>query len=255
VVWTVKKYYVPDGLTFMDLVQEGNLGLHRSIEKWDYRRGHRFSTYSTWWIRQAIDRGLSTARQVRFPEHMRLQVQKLRREIRKFNNEHGRAPRAEEMAERLNMTPEKYAFVAQQLGTRILSLDAPIKSDEKDGSVFMDMFSEREFVKEGEGRAKAEPIRGLVNDSLQRGIQEAIQALPEREAFVIKKRFGLDGGKMHTLQEVGNLMGITRERVRQIEGRTMRSLKSSKRTQIRRLLIQQMQQYEALDDALTEKGW
>merc|ERR1711871_905338 len=225
VVWTAKKYYVPEGMNLMDLVQEGNLGLLRSIEKWDWRKGHPFSTYSTWWIRQAIDRGTSFTNIVRLPEHMRDNVRKLKKETAQFMAEHHRPGRPEEIAERMNLSLEKYHFVAKQLGTT-LSLDAPLKgkgskASEGRETVILDLI-------EGQ-KHDGTPEGALMETSLKEGVLTVIDSLPERQAYVLKQRYGLNDGTPKTLQEVGDAMGITRERVRQIEAKAMQTLQGSAR--------------------------
>jgi RNA polymerase primary sigma factor len=225
VVWTAKKYFVPDGMTFMDLVQEGNLGLLRSIEKWDWRRGHRFSTYSTWWIRQAIDRGTSMSRVIRLPEHMKDNVRKLKKAASQFFIEHQRHPSQEELADRLGMSVEKYSLVAKQMKA-IVSLDAPMKGGAKASKSGEGSKALLEVVRT---QTQVGPEAALMTNDLHEGIHHVVDLLTERQAYVIKKRFGLDGGKSMTLQEVGDLMGVTRERVRQIEAKAMHELQTSSR--------------------------
>merc|ERR1719460_25738 len=224
VVWTAKKYYVPEGMTMMDMVQEGNLGLLRSIEKWDWRKGHRFSTYSTWWIRQAIDRGTSFSRVVRLPEHMRDNVRKLKKESTQFFVENQRTATPAEMAERMNMPEDKYNLVYKQLAT-VVSLDAPLKNKsskaEGDSKGLMDLVQTQKH---------ASPDRALLTNTLTEGVHAVVDALPERQAYVLKMRFGLDDGRPKTLQEVGGLMGVTRERVRQIEAKALSELQASLRS-------------------------
>jgi RNA polymerase primary sigma factor len=244
VVWTAKKYYIPEGMTMEDMVQEGNLGLLRSIEKWDWRRGHRFSTYSTWWIRQSIDRGMAFARTVRLPEHMRLQVAKVKKEMSRFTSEHARPPTPQEMADRLEMPLEKYQFVAKQLST-IASLDAPIKFGGSKDNGKVDLLS---MIKR-EGHAA--PDRTLMANTLHESVHDLVNALTERQAFVIKKRFGLDGDKIMTLQEIGEIIGVTRERVRQIEARAMQEMQTGKLQQrVGDLREQMLEVEEGLDNDL-----
>jgi RNA polymerase sigma factor (sigma-70 family) len=224
VVWTTKKYFAPEGLTMLDMIQDGNLGLIRSVEKWDWRKGHRFSTYSTWWIRQSIDRGLGAARHVRLPEHMRLQVQKLKKQASLFLSEHGRPPTPAEMAERLNMTVEKYRNVAMQL-SQTYSLDAPVgkgksatKGDGGSNTVLLDLI---------QTQAHHTPDDALMARSLEDDLKECVETtLTDRQALVIIKRFGLDGGGPSTLQQIGDILQVTRERVRQMEMQALGKLKN-----------------------------
>lgn len=224
VVWTAKKYFAPEGLTMLDMIQDGNLGLIRSVEKWDWRKGHRFSTYSTWWIRQSIDRGLGVARHVRLPEHMRLQVQRLKKQASLFYSEHGRPPTQTEMAERMNMTVEKYRDVARQLA-ETTSLDAPIgkgrmasKSGDGDSTALLDLI---------QTQTHHTPDDALMARSLEDDLKAVVdETLTDRQALVITKRFGLDGGGPKTLQQIGDILDVTRERVRQIEMQALNKLKS-----------------------------
>jgi RNA polymerase sigma factor (sigma-70 family) len=227
VVWTAKKYFPPEGHTLLDMIQDGNLGLIRSVEKWEWRKGHRFSTYSTWWIRQAIDRGLGTARHVRLPDHMRLLVNRVKKQASLFYSEYGRSPTVAEMAERMNMTTEKYREVAQQMkGT--ISLDAPISNGKRAATSdystsFLDLIKKQ---------ASHTPDETLMANTLEDNIRELVSTnLSERHAFVITKRFGLDGGGPCTLQKIGDLLGVTRERVRQMEKQSLERLRNGKKSQ------------------------
>jgi RNA polymerase sigma factor (sigma-70 family) len=223
VVWTAKKYFPPEGHTLLDMIQDGNLGLIRSVEKWDWRKGHRFSTYSTWWIRQSIDRGLGAARHVRLPEHMRLQVQRLRKQASLFYSEHGRLPSQAEMAERMNISPEKYLEVAKLLQVTV-SLDAPIGKGKHaskgsgDAKAFIDVIQKQ---------THCTPDETLMSKTLEDDLKQVVSTtLPERYAVVITKRFGLDGGGPQTLQYIGDILGVTRERVRQMETQALAKLKN-----------------------------
>jgi RNA polymerase sigma factor (sigma-70 family) len=215
------------------------LGLIQSVEKWDWKKGHRFSTYSIWWIRQAIDKGMAFARQIRLPEHMRANVRKVKKISSEFLAENGRAPTSEEMAERLDMPLDKYGFVAKQLGS-IASLDAPMKNGKgESGKAILDIVAQK--------HAKSSTLEATM---LLEGIKKVVGDLPERQAFVLTKRYGLDGEESMTLQEVGNLLSVTRERVRQIEAMAMRELQNCMPTQeaLRSLHEQMLDLEEAVSD-------
>jgi RNA polymerase primary sigma factor len=223
VVWTAKKYFAPEGITLLDMIQDGNLGLIRSVEKWDWRKGHRFSTYSTWWIRQSIDRGLGLARQVRLPEHMRQLANKVKKQASAFYQENGRTPTPEEMAERMGLSAEKYKEVARQIKTTV-SLDAPLKGG-KNGS--KSAADSRTLIDVVQKETQQTPDDNLMASALQAELKHVISTvLTDRQAFVITKRFGLDGGGPCTLQSIGESLGVTRERVRQMESQALTKLKN-----------------------------
>ena len=228
VVWTAKRYYPPEGHTLLDMIQDGNTGLIRSVEKWDWRKGHRFSTYGTWWVRQAIDRGFGTVRHVRLPEHVRLQVNQLRKHAAEFYHEHNRAPTPEEMRQRMKMTPEKYRLVSMHLRQHT-SLDAPVgkgklaSKNDGDSTALLDLIKTE---------ANDTPDDLLFTSTLKDDVKTLLaNILPERHATVITKRFGLDGGGPCTLQTVGDFLGVTRERVRQMEIQAIERLRDSQQSE------------------------
>jgi RNA polymerase primary sigma factor len=245
VVWTAKKYFAPEGLTFMDLIQDGNLGLIRSVEKWQWRKGHRFSTYATWWIRQSIDRGLGTARMVRLPEHMRQLVARVKKQAGMFYNEHGRFPTEEEMAERMTMPREKYREVAQLL-KQMMSLDAPLKGGKNaskggaGGATLIDVVKKQ---------AHSTPDESLMKNTLKDELKQVIEHnLTERHQIVITKRFGLDGGGHCTLQQIGDILGVTRERVRQMEIHALKKLRDGKSKELVGSLYEHLVDVEDVED-------
>jgi RNA polymerase primary sigma factor len=213
-VISVAKKYMGRGVPFLDLIQEGNIGLIRAAKKFDYRRGHKFSTYATWWIRQAVTRAIADqGRTIRVPVHMGDQINKLLRVSHQLTQRFGREPTSEELAEALDVTPKKVEGMIQA-ARRPLSLETP--TDEEEDSVLGD------FIEDEESPAPAE----LVTQTLLREqLHEVLDDLPPREVRILQLRYGLLDGQSYTLEEVGRKMGVTRERVRQIEAQALSRLR------------------------------
>jgi RNA polymerase primary sigma factor len=226
-VISIAKKYLGRGIGFSDLIQEGNVGLMKAVDKFEYRRGYKFSTYATWWIRQAISRAIAEqSRTIRVPVHMVEAVNRMTRTMNEFVQEHGREPLPEEVADRLNVPVEKIRTMLR-IAREPVSLESPVGEDEESHI--------SDFI---EDKSAQSPLDIAIDEDMKKNIDKALSSLSSREQIIIKKRFGLGDDSPHTLEEVGNEFDVTRERVRQIEVKAIRKLRHPSRSKWLRTFIE-----------------
>ncbi|MBP8973389.1 MAG: sigma-70 family RNA polymerase sigma factor [Anaerolineae bacterium] len=222
-VISVAKKYIGRGVHFLDLIQEGNIGLIRAARKFEYQRGHKFSTYATWWIRQAVSRAVADqGRTIRVPVHMGDQINRLRRISTHLTQQLGRDPTSDELADAMDTTPDKISTLIE-ISRRPISLETPIEED-----------ADSEYGDFIEDKNSPQPAEVVTQNLLREHLQQALARLPEREAHILQLRYGLQDGETHTLEEVGRQIGVTRERVRQLEAQALNRLRHSSAHQLLR---------------------
>jgi RNA polymerase primary sigma factor len=218
-VVSIAKRYIGRGVPFLDLIQEGNLGLMKAVEKYEYQRGFRFSTYATWWIRQTITRAIADqGRTIRVPVHMVDRIRQLYRTTHEMEQKLGRIPTTDELAEEIGVNTTKVEWM-MRVSWLPLSLESPINDDEEDSELGM-------FI---EDQVTPTPIQSTYSNLLREKVQQVLDTLPPREARILRLRFGLENGRAYTLEEVGQKFGLTRERIRQIESKALRRLRHPRR--------------------------